>query len=194
MTGIDFFFDFVSPYSYLAFTQLEALQESTGEVVRLRPVSVRTIMKATNNTPTSITCPPKMTYSRSDIGRWARRYAVPLSSHPRFGQFSTEPFLKAAILAADTDQGMAFSQAAFEAIWVQSAAVEDETAMRKHFKRLVSHGGDFWDRREEANGVLQANAVDAVAAGAFGVPSFVTTKGLYFGNDRIEFLKEELAA
>jgi 2-hydroxychromene-2-carboxylate isomerase len=74
---VDFFFDFVSPYTYLAQTRLGALEERTGGLFRLWPMQLRNLMKRVQNVPTTVLCPNKMKYAFQDIGRWASRYGVP---------------------------------------------------------------------------------------------------------------------
>jgi 2-hydroxychromene-2-carboxylate isomerase len=192
--SIQLYFDFVSPYSYLAFSQRKVIAERTGITPSLHPVSVIAIMGATNNTPTSITCPAKRTYARADMARWAEKYGVTIVPHPNFGRFSTEPLLLAAISAIAAGKGDAFCEAAFHAIWRDSADVENEAAMADYFDQRVLGGRAFWQGRASAADALASNVNDAVAAGAFGVPSFVTPKGLFFGNDRLEFLVEAMTS
>ncbi len=74
---VDFFFDFVSPYSYLAQTQLPALQERTGARFRLWPMHLLNLMKQVGNAPTTVLCANKLKYATRDIGRWVSRYGVP---------------------------------------------------------------------------------------------------------------------
>ena len=74
MTTIDFYFDFRSPYSYLAHSQLGSL----GAGVNYRPMDVVAVMKQVGNTPTTVTCQAKGQYARADLQRWAKRYGLPL--------------------------------------------------------------------------------------------------------------------
>ncbi len=58
---VEFFFDFVSPYSYLAYSQLDSLPADTS----LRPMHVLSVMKAVGNTPTTVTCATPTPISRA---------------------------------------------------------------------------------------------------------------------------------
>jgi 2-hydroxychromene-2-carboxylate isomerase len=71
---LEYFFDFRSPYSYLAHSQLTGL----GVEIILRPMNVLTVMKSVGNTPTTIECAAKGRYARVDLARWAQRYGMPL--------------------------------------------------------------------------------------------------------------------
>lgn len=190
---IEFFYDFISPYSYLAWTQSKRLSQDTGATISYRPVSVRDIMEKTGNVPTSVTCPPKMKYGIMDVGRWAQKYQVPVKVHPRFGKFDTRELLKASIVAHENGQGEQFDRAIFEAIWVNAADVETDAGILSAIAKRVPDAEGIWRTRDSAKEAYSKNLNNAVAAGAFGVPTYVTEKGLYFGNDRLDFLKQDLA-
>ena len=70
---IEFFFDVVSPYSYLASTQLDGLTARTGVAVRWRPVFLGGVMKATGNRPPA-SLPARAPYLGADLQRWADHY------------------------------------------------------------------------------------------------------------------------
>ncbi|MCA3150872.1 MAG: DsbA family protein [Rhodocyclaceae bacterium] len=188
---INLHFDFVSPYSYFAFSQREAIEERTGRRVVLRPVLVGAIMAEVGNVPTSVTCKAKRTYLTHDLARWAKRLRVPVQPHPMFGRFSTEPLVKAAL--ASGDDVVAFSQVGFAAVWQQAAPLHDLAAMDDWFLARHPAMARHWMNRETATQAL-ADAVQlAVSEGAFGVPHFFGDRGAFFGNDRIDFLIEAYA-
>lgn len=101
----------------------------TGQSLELLPVSVGTVMEQVGNVPTSLTCKAKREYQGQDVRRWVTKLNLPFMIHPKFGSFSTIPLIKAALKAGDDVE--AFSQAAFAAIWVEQAPVDDQAAMRK---------------------------------------------------------------
>ena len=70
---VDFFFDFISPYTYLADSQLAALKEKTGARIRYRPMHLLQLMKIVGNVPTTVICGNKMKYAGQDLGRWVSR-------------------------------------------------------------------------------------------------------------------------
>lgn len=191
-TPTDFYYDFISPYSYFAFAQREELRKKTGRELRLRPVSVGLIMEQVGNVPTSVTCKAKRRYLGQDIARWTRKLGVPFASHPKFGSFSTAPLIKAALAAADDVE--AFSAAAFSAVWVEQAPIDDEVGMRAWLGNKDERFARYWNDRDELTSALDARVAEAVGVGAFGVPYFHTDRGDFFGNDRLDFLIEALAA
>jgi 2-hydroxychromene-2-carboxylate isomerase len=189
---IIFYYDFVSPYSYFAFSQLDMIRAKTRRAVVLKPVSVGKIMVATGNVPTSVTCQAKRHYAAQDLGRWARKLSVALNLHPEFGQFSTVPLLQAAIRSGDDIE--AFSSAVFKAIWVDRVPMKDTAILSAWLAEQNQGFAEFWDEREHMIDALAANNGEAIAHGAFGVPYYFTDRGAFFGNDRIDFLIESLSS
>jgi 2-hydroxychromene-2-carboxylate isomerase len=186
--AITFYYDFISPYSYFAFSQKKVIAAETGRELVLKPVSVGKIMEATGNVPTSVTCQAKRAYAAQDLARWAHRLSVPVALHPEFGRFSTASLLQAALRSgADIE---AFSEAAFHAVWVDQVPMKDPSNMRDWLQTQNPKFAEFWDDREAMADALSLNNQEAVDHGAFGVPYFYTDKGSFFGNDRIDFLIE----
>src|SRR5437868_4561480 len=95
VSRIEFHFDYRSPYSYLAFTQLPGL----GAEVSLHPFDIRDLMKRVENVPTSVVCAPKNRYIRADLARWARRYGVDFTRHPQVTTIDGRRLLRATLAA-----------------------------------------------------------------------------------------------
>jgi 2-hydroxychromene-2-carboxylate isomerase len=192
-TSITFYYDFVSPYSYLASTQLPAFLQRTGANIVYKPIHILTVMDAVGNTPTTATCRAKGKYALSDLARWASHYSVPLSPHSQFGRFSTLPFLHGALAAEAAGQLDAYNEAVFDALWVRHADIESDEGITGFLSAAGIEGAtDIWGERKAYAAQLENLQQEAIDAGVFGVPSFVTKNGLYFGNDRLNFLEEGL--
>lgn len=189
LTRTTFFYDFRSPYSYLASTQLEGLP---GEF-DWRPINVLELMKRVGNVPTTIICKPKQAYARDDLGRWAALYGAPLRPNPGMGAIDGERLLHAALAASSLGQGEAAARRLFQAMWAGDAPLGTAAD-------VVALLGDLGVTQAlieapERAAELEANVAQAVEAGVFGAPSFVTEGGLlFFGNDRLDFLRRALAA
>jgi 2-hydroxychromene-2-carboxylate isomerase len=80
---VEYFFDFGSPTSYLAWTQLPAIAAASGAAIDWRPMLLGGVFKATGNaSPVSVAA--KGRWMGQDIRRWARRYGVPFRFNPHF--------------------------------------------------------------------------------------------------------------
>lgn len=192
--SVTFYYDFLSPYSYLAFSQLEGLQARTQAEISLKPIFVLGVMKEVGNVPTTITCQAKGAYAFQDLARWAQQYNVPMNRHPRFGQFSSEPLLLGALAAEARGQVLPYTAAIFDGIWKTPMDVDtDDGAIACLDGAGVPGAAEIWAAREDFKYQLAANNASAVTDGVFGVPSFKTASSLYFGNDRMSFLEKELS-
>ena len=188
--SLEYFFDFRSPYSYLAYSQL---YELNAEIV-LRPMSVLKVMDAVGNVPTTLVCAAKGRYARADLMRWAQRYQVPLN--PGDMKRTDGEACSRAVLAADSaEQAAAITGALFRACWgegksltsvadildVLTAAGIDTTTLGAHIDDLATVAA------------LEANNKEAAARGVFGSPTILIGETMFFGNDRLDFVREHLA-
>jgi 2-hydroxychromene-2-carboxylate isomerase len=79
---IDFYFDFPSPYAYLAHTQLPRIAAEHGAAVAYHPFRILELMKIVGNRPTTIECRNKGKYAGADLQRWTKRYKVNFAINP----------------------------------------------------------------------------------------------------------------
>src|SRR5688572_28342134 len=128
---VDFFFDFISPYTYLAETQLPALQERTGARIRFRPMHLLKLMKFVGNVPTTVICANKMKYASQDLGRWVSRYGVPFQMNPHLFGGDQSLSLKGALAAQKQgrDAEDAYSRAIFRAFWSDAVDTNDRSRL-----------------------------------------------------------------
>jgi 2-hydroxychromene-2-carboxylate isomerase len=152
-------------------------------------------MKLTDNTPTTIISKAKGAYAMADIGRWARRYGVPVGRDRAQRQVDDARLLAGAAVAGERGQIEAYTRAVFGAVWGDGPAITDDGVLAG-----VLRAGGVTDieailaEREHGDAIIEANVKAAAEAGIFGVPSFTTGGELFFGNDRLAFLEEALAA
>lgn len=193
---VEFFFDFGSPYSYLAYKELPRVAARTGATIVWRPMLLGGVFKATgNHSPAEI--PAKSEWSNSDTARWARRYDVPFRQNPFF-PINTLALMRGAI--GYQRKGEAdfhrYVDAVFSAMWEQGKNLNDPNEIGK-----VLVGAGLGPREAmamlddpEVKGELKRVTEAAVARGIFGAPSFIVDGELFWGNDRLLFVEEMLAA
>ena len=186
---IEFFYDFRSPYSYLAFTQLRALDA----LIDFKPMKVLTVMEKVGNTPTTITCAAKGRYVRTDLGRWAQRYGLALS--PSDMRTNDGEAMARAVIVAAAEQRADVTLALFRAIWSEGRSLATSKAV---IAELGAAGIDTaviaaWIDAEEAAAQLDSFTEEAATRGVFGSPTMIIDGAMFFGNDRIDFLREEIA-
>ena len=195
--SLDFFYEFASPYSYLAAMRIAALAEGAGVTVRWRPFLLGPIFRAQGYaaSPAEV-FPLKGAHMWRDLARLAAIAHLPPVTRP-------DPFPPNAILAArvavwlDDASRPAFSRAVFTAAFAQGRDI----AARETVRQLLAGLGHFCDdiiaeaeapaNKERLRGETEA----AGRLGIFGAPSFVTPDGeLFWGNDRLEMALDHACA
>ncbi|MND77805.1 2-hydroxychromene-2-carboxylate isomerase [compost metagenome] len=192
--SVEFYFDVGSPASYLAYTQLPALCAQTDSQLIYRPMLLGGVFKATGNaSPNSIAA--KGAYMTRDLQRYARRYQVTLNFNPYF-PINTLHLMRA-ITGVQMRQPERFAQlldAVFQALWVReldlgNLEVVTELLTEKGFE---AHEILALTQDEKVKDQLKQTTEQAVARGVFGAPSLFVANELFFGQDRLEFVREAL--
>jgi len=189
---VEYFFDYVSPFSYLADSQLPALIERTGAELVYRPFFLGGVMQASGNSP-PLTVPAKGKYMFSDIARWVERYGIELKFNPHFPVMTVKP-MRAALVAQEQGVFPAFHEALFRAVWRDEKNVADAEVLAEVITAAGLDAGKILGRigDEDVKERLKANTAEAVERGAFGAPTFFVGEEMYFGNDRLDFLEAKL--
>ena len=191
---VDFFFDFVSPYTYLAQTQLPGLIERTGARIQRRPFHLPNLMKLVGNVPTTVLCKNKLSYAMQDIGRWMARYDVPFRMNPHLFQGDQSLVLKGALVAQEQGIEDAYNRAVYRAFWCDAVDVNDRALLEASLDASGMAGKAILEKADQAQygDLLVKNTELAAERGVFGSPTFLVGEEVFFGNDRLEFLEERL--
>lgn len=191
---IDFYFDFISPFSYLAYQRLPGLAAAFGYRVACHPLNLAEAKKLAGNTgPTSREQPLKRRYNQKDKERWARRYGVTIEN-PK--SYDPDRLNKGAFYAADRDAIHAYIAYAWRKVWGEGGDMTGEALLGD----VARHSG--WDAdgflaftlSREADDRYRAATLAAHARGVFGVPTMMVGDEMWWGNDRLDFLEEFLRA
>ena len=121
MGTIEFFFDYGSPASYLAYTQMPGIAQRTGATIVYRPMLLGGVFKATGN-QSPVTIPAKGAWMMTDLPRFAKRYGVPYVRNPHF-PINTLNLMRGAIAAEMDGRLVPYSDAIFRAIWVDQRRI-----------------------------------------------------------------------
>ena len=193
---IEFYFDFVSPYSYLANTQLPALAGEHDAAVVYRPFRLLELMKRVGNRPTTIECQNKQRYATADLGRWASKYGVSVRRNPQMRAIDLAQLLRGALIASDDGQAAPYVSAVFGALWNGARDLSQNAELAALLSEAGLDGTKLLERAQDANVVarLDRQTADAAERGVFGSPSIFIGDELFFGNDRLEFVAAALAA
>ena len=192
MPRVEYFFDYVSPFAYLADTQLPALAQRTGAEIVHRPFFLGGVMQATKNSP-PITVPNKGRYMFVEIQRWAKRYGVPANPNPHF-PVNTLTAMRVAVAALGEPRFGDLHRALFRAVWVDGKNLADEAVLEATVAAAGLDAAALLARAKEqaAKDALRRNTEEAVERGAFGAPTFFVGDEMFWGNDRLDFVEAAL--
>jgi 2-hydroxychromene-2-carboxylate isomerase len=193
---IDFYFDFVSPYSYLATTQFPRLRADTGVDIVYTPFRILELMKLVGNRPTTIECKNKGAYAGADIRRWAARYGVPYMRNPLLRSFDHDLLRRAAVVAIEQGHGDTYVRSVYRAIWGEEANLVERSNLAAVLDKAGLGGEGLLKAADEPrySQLLDKSTEAAAQRGVFGSPTFFVGDQMFFGNDRLDFLTEALEA
>jgi len=190
MPVLEFFYDFTSPYSYLASTRVEALAARTGASLHWRPFLLGGVLKATGNRA-PIEVGPKGAHMLVDLGRWAERLRVPLQ-FPAVFPVPSILALRAALAAEKRGQLVPLTHAVFRAVWVEGKEIGKPEELAPVLAAAGLDGPGLVEAAPSMKETLVRQTQEAVERGAFGAPTFFVGTELFVGNDRMDFVEEAL--
>ena len=193
---IEFFFDCSSPWTYLAFHNIQPLAKEFAAEISWRPILVGGIFNSVNpsvyasrETPV----PLKQRYMKKDLEDWARSAGLAIKMPPTVFPVNSVKAMRGCIwLGKDM---LPFARAVFEAYWGDDKDISQEAVLSDICKRVgVDPARLLVGIGEQAiKDQLKANTDEVMARGGFGSPTiFVDKTDMYFGNDRLPLIREAL--
>lgn len=196
-TSIDFYFDFMSPFAYLARHRLAQCAGEYSCKINYRPVHLQRLKLAVGNDgPSNREMPIKLKYLVEDLKRWAAIYDVPFGF---IGNVNTEKLNKGVFFAEQKGKAADYVKEAYRLTWGESGTPDDEGLLRGLAEILGWDGDEFMIFLDsaQANNAYEATNEEAIAKGVFGVPTMVIDDQMWWGNDRLfmveTYLRERFA-
>jgi 2-hydroxychromene-2-carboxylate isomerase len=192
---VDFYFDVGSPAAYLAYTQLPALCAKAGATLNWCPMLLGGVFQATgNHSPATIAA--KGAYMFGDLNRFAARYGVPFVHNPHF-PINTLMLMRAitGLKMRDDPRFLAFLDAAFKAMWVDQKNMNDLAVVGQVLHSAGFDGAAMMAlvSQQEVKDRLKVLTERAVQRGIFGAPTMFVGEQMFWGQDRLDFVREALA-
>ncbi len=190
---VDFYFDYISHNAYLAWHRLPLMAARHGFAVRAVPVLFAGFLKAYGQLgPAEVA--PKLHWMNRDNLRKAQVLGIPFNApfkHP----FNPLLLLRLTALDMSETDRHALTGRLLHGVWVDRLDPEDPITLAAYLidhglaagKHLSSAGSDHAKDR------VRANTDEAIARGAFGVPTMVVGDAVFWGNDDLDMLERHLA-
>ena len=194
---LEFFFDYMSPTSFLGWAVVPGVIERTGANLKIIPLFLVGFMKTTGYHPPGMVA-AKGKYMLKDMARCCKRHGIQIFSNPHIPLMNTRILTGATIrLEDDPEQQYKLIDAGFKYIWGQPEGgidTGDETQFKKAFGSEGFDADRLWElgTADETKAMLRANTEEAVARGTFGAPTFFVGDEMFFGHDRLDYAEEAL--
>ena len=190
MTRFEFFFDCSSPWTYLAFVNVQPIAAGFGVDIEWKPILVGGIFNAVNDSVyrnRENPVPAKARYSRKDLHDWARVTGIEIN-WPSIFPVNSVKAMRGCLVAADAGKLVPFAARVFEAYWGRDRDIADDAVLAEIAAAAGLDQAGFLEgiARPEIKDRLKANTQDVIYRGGFGSPTmFVNGTDMYFGNDRL---------
>ncbi len=199
MARLEFFYDLSSPWTRLAFYNIQPIIKETNAEPVWRPFLVGGVFNAVNDSvyaARSNPDNPKLRNTNHWLKDWARLAGLPMNfpsiHHPLK---SVLPMRVCCALEKNQDDLLLFSQAAFTAYFTEQRNLDDPSELIKVARDCGFDGEELVSKAntQPIKDLLRANTDEAITRGAFGSPTiFVDEKRLYFGNDQLPLVRQAL--
>jgi len=191
---IEFFFDCSSPWTYLAFHNLQPLAAELNEPVHWRPVLVGGIFNAVNPSVYAMRdnpVPAKWAYMLKDLQDWAREAGLKIVFPPRVFPVNSVKAMRGCLWLEPQGKLLPFATAMFEAYWAREEDISQDAVLLKICAQVGIDGDAFLAgiAQPAIKQQLKANTEEVIARGGFGSPTLYLGDDMYFGNDRLPLLK-----
>lgn len=189
---VEFYYDFGSPYSYLASTQIERICDKYDADLDLKPFLLGGVYKETGNRA-PLEVPNKKAYMIKDVVEWARYYGVKLNFPDLFPLNSVKP-MRGALVAKEKTKIRDYTRKLFELYWIYGKDLSQDEVLKDAVSELGIDSAWFLQRigEQDIKDRLRDETNEAVKRGAFGAPTIYMGDRMFWGNDRLIFVEEYL--
>jgi 2-hydroxychromene-2-carboxylate isomerase len=192
--AIDFYFDFISPFSYFAHQRLPELADRFGYELSFQVVDLAELKRLAGNFgPTTREIPIKLRYMKVDQVRWARRYDVSVRTP---AHYDSSIINRGTFFALTREMVRDYVTLTYRKVWGEGGHMTDEGLTRGIARELGWNDDEFLASANSSGADEQYRSSTARAhrRGVFGVPTMMVGNDMWWGNDRLQFLEEYLAS
>lgn len=200
MSRLEFFYDCSSPWTYLAFEQVQPIAGRHGIAIVWRPILVGGIFNTVNPSvyeSRGNPVPAKAAYMRKDLQDWAALAGLTIHFPPPVFPVNSVKAMRGAIVMAELGLQVRYARAVFEAYWRDRQDISQGSVLADIVLRLGQDPAEFLAAidAQPIRQALRANTDEVIARGGFGSPTmFLDGDDMYFGNDRLALIEARLAA
>ncbi len=189
---VEFYFDYGSPYSYIAHRRLPEVLRRAEAAAAYRPMLLGGVFQLTGNASPAFN-KVKWAHNQRDLERFVGKYEVPFQRNPFF-PVNTLKLMRGAVVAVEEGYLDRYTDAVFAGMWRDARNMGDEAVVAATLREAGLDDARLLARIAE-DGVkqtLKSWTEAAVARGIFGAPTFFVGDEMFFGQDRLDFVEDAL--
>jgi 2-hydroxychromene-2-carboxylate isomerase len=199
MAKLEFFYDYSSPWTYLAFARVEEVCRRAAAEIEWRPILVGGIFNTVNPTvyeSRERPVPAKAAYLKKDLADWAEFQGLRILFPPSVFPVNSVKALRGALVAIENGKISPYSAAVFSAYWGDDLDISRDDVLETLVRRVGIDSVEFFDKiaRPAYKDRIRANTEECVRRGGFGSPTLFVADSMFFGNDRLELVERALTA
>lgn len=196
---IEFFFDCSSPWTYLAFHNIQPMAVELHASISWRPILVGGIFNRINPSVYASRdhpIPAKQNYLVKDIHDWARLADLRIVMPPRIFPVNSVKAMRGCVWLEQPERMLPFARAVFEAYWGREEDIADDAVLTRICQQCGIDPAAFHDgiQQPAIKEALKANAEELMRRGGFGSPTMFLGDDMYFGNDRLSLVRSAILA
>jgi len=184
--AFEFYFDFSSPYSFLAHKQIQKIELENNIKINYKPVLLGGLHKLAGITPNAF-IPAKAKFMIRDCKMCAEKLNIKFKFNSFF-PISSLNLMRGVLIAEKINKKKEYIDIFFDAYWKNDLNLNDEDLIYKLFRKIGLNEIKF---ENEIKNELKNKTQEAFEKGIFGAPSFIVNNKIFFGQDRVEFVLKE---
>ena len=187
--SIDFYFDFISPYTYIGHKRIE--NQGNGINFKYKPILLGGLHKLWNITPQAY-IEPKKQFMIMDCEMVSKKFKIDFKFNSNF-PINTIKLMRGCLIF-DNEQLKKYINLIFDAYWKNNENINDEKLLAKILDKIDMSINEFTIRIEEieVKEKLKMLTNEAFKRNIFGAPTYVVNNKNFWGQDRFEYALEEL--
>ena len=189
--SFEFFFDFGSPYTFLAHKQIREIEKENAIKIKYKPILLGGLLKFTGIKP-NVDIPIKAKHMIKDCKLWAEKHGITFKFNNYF-PIMTLNLMRCVLVAENRNFAQIFINKVFDAIWKDGLNLNDNIIVEKLVKNLDINPKTFLMEAVDPKikDELKKRTDDAFKKGIFGSPTFIVNNKIFWGQDRLEFVINE---
>lgn len=197
MSTVTYYFAPVSGFAYLGHRAFLDLAAAAGAEVIFRPIDIQALFAAQGTVPPPAQGAARLSYRRADMARWAARRGLPLNPTPAHWPVPAAPSARVLLAAAALGHDVGrCAEAMLHGIWAEDRKLDAPGDLAAILQDLGLPAQSILAEADTPPifALLERNTAEAGAAGVFGSPTYVIDGERFFGQDRLDFVADALAA